>query len=79
MKTIVKGSEGILALDDEVLIECIFCNSTTAKTDLRKLKIRNKTILDRDEIYCFVNLLRGVPVILNEDLSDDEYIVEYIK
>ena len=78
MEKIVKGSEGIIALDGEVLIECIFCNSNTAKNDLRKLKIRNKTVLDKDEIYCFVYLLRGVPVILNEDLNDDEYIVEYI-
>lgn len=78
MEKIVKGSEAIIALDDEVLVECIFCNSNTAKNDLRKLKIRNKTVVDKDEIYCFVCLFRGVPVILNEDLNDDEYIVEYI-
>ena len=78
MEKIVKGSEAIIALDDEVLIECIFFNSNTAKNDLRKLKIRNKTVVDKDGIYCFVYLFRGVPVILNEDLNDDEYIVEYI-
>jgi hypothetical protein len=79
MKKIVKGNEGIIALDNEALIECIFCNSNTAKNNLRKLKIRNKTILDEEQIYCFVDLFMGVPVILNEDLDDGEYMVEYIQ
>lgn len=77
MKKIVKGNEEIIALDDEVLIDCIFCNSSTAKNDLIKLKVRNKTVLDKDEIYCFVDLFRGTPVVLNEDLNDGEYMIEY--
>lgn len=78
MRKIVKGNKEIIALNDRVLIECIFCNSNTAENDLKKLKIRKKTVLDEDEIYCFVDLFRGTPVILNEDLNDGEYMIEYI-
>lgn len=77
MRKIVKGNEGVLALDDETLVECIFCNSNTAKNNLREFKVVDKTIFDEDEIYCFVYLLRGVPIYLNEDLNDEEYLIEY--